>query len=85
MGWNELVVVRDSPLVQGVASGDYVYFVHSYYAAPGKGDLVAYTDYAGVAAAAVVSKGNLYGAQFHPEKSSKTGALILENFVGMAK
>ncbi len=82
MGWNELDVRRDHPLVDGV-DGEYAYFVHSYYARPDDGDaVVATTDY-GVSFPAVVANeaGNVFGTQFHPEKSGETGLLILRNFV----
>jgi len=82
MGWNDLSVERDHPLVDGV-DGEYAYFVHSYYAAPEDPDAaVAATDY-GVEFASVVANeaGNVFGTQFHPEKSGETGLTILRNFV----
>ncbi|MCO8266878.1 imidazole glycerol phosphate synthase subunit HisH [Haloferax prahovense] len=82
MGWNELNVQRDHPLVEGV-DGEYAYFVHSYYADPDDEDaVVASTDY-GVEFPAVVAneEGTVFGTQFHPEKSGETGLTILRNFV----
>ncbi|SDX68082.1 imidazole glycerol phosphate synthase subunit HisH [Halobellus clavatus] len=82
MGWNELHVEREHPIVDGV-DGQYAYFVHSYYAEPDDGDaVVATTDY-GVSFPAVVANeaGNVFGTQFHPEKSGETGLQILRNFV----
>jgi glutamine amidotransferase len=82
MGWNELSVERDHPIVEGV-DGEYAYFVHSYYATPDDPDaVVATTDY-GVEFPAVVAneRGNVFGTQFHPEKSGETGLRILRNFV----
>ena len=82
MGWNELDVQRDHPLVEGV-DGEYAYFVHSYYADPDDDDaIVATTDY-GVEFPAVVAneEGTVFGTQFHPEKSGETGLTILRNFV----
>ncbi len=82
MGWNELSVERDHPLVEGV-DDQYAYFVHSYYAVPDDDDaVVATTDY-GVDFPAVVANeaGNVFGTQFHPEKSGETGLRILRNFV----
>ena len=82
MGWNELHVERDHPLVEGV-DGEYAYFVHSYYAEPDDPDaVVATTDY-GVRFPAVIANeaGNVFGTQFHPEKSGETGLQILRNFV----
>ena len=82
MGWNELTVTREHPLVEGV-DGNYAYFVHSYYAAPDEPDAtVATTDY-GIEFPAIVANeaGNVFGTQFHPEKSGETGLRILRNFV----
>lgn len=82
MGWNELDVTRDHPLVEGV-DGEYAYFVHSYYADPDSDDhVVAETDY-GEAFPSIVAndEGNVFGTQFHPEKSGETGLRILRNFV----
>jgi len=82
MGWNELDVRRDHPLVDG-ADGEHAYFVHSYYARPDDdGAVVATTDY-GVDFPSVVAdpSGAVFGTQFHPEKSGETGLRILRNFV----
>jgi glutamine amidotransferase len=82
MGWNQLDVQREHPLVAGV-DGGYAYFVHSYYAVPDDDrTVVATTDY-GVDFASVVADeaGNVFGTQFHPEKSGETGLRILRNFV----
>jgi glutamine amidotransferase len=84
MGWNELAVQRDHPLVDGV-DGEYAYFVHSYYAEPEDPDAVlATTDY-GTEFASVVAdeRGTVFGTQFHPEKSGETGLQILRNFVDL--
>ena len=90
MGWNELEVARDHPLVTGVeggrggsVDGDHAYFVHSYYADPDDDDaIVAETEY-GTAFPAIVANddGTVFGTQFHPEKSGETGLTILKNFV----
>ncbi|WP_101295336.1 imidazole glycerol phosphate synthase subunit HisH [Halegenticoccus soli] len=82
MGWNELRVERDHPLVDGV-DGEYAYFVHSYYAIPeDEGAVVATTGY-GIDFPSIVANeaGNVFGTQFHPEKSGETGLRILRNFV----
>ncbi len=82
MGWNELNVEREHPLVEGV-DGEHAYFVHSYYAAPEAAEaVVATTDY-GIEFPAIVANeaGNVFGTQFHPEKSGETGLRILRNFV----
>jgi glutamine amidotransferase len=84
MGWNELSVEREHPLVAGV-DGEYAYFVHSYYAEPEDSEtIVATTDYEIVFPSVVASsEGNVFGTQFHPEKSGETGLRILRNFVGI--
>ncbi|PSP39341.1 imidazole glycerol phosphate synthase subunit HisH [Halobacteriales archaeon QH_7_65_31] len=82
MGWNELSVERDHPVTAGI-DGEYAYFVHSYYADPDEERaVVAATDY-GIEFPAVVANeaGNVFGTQFHPEKSGETGLQILRNFV----
>lgn len=79
MGWNQLKVTRSTPLLTGLTADDYVYYVHSY-AAPVSADTVATTDYSNTFSAAV-QRGNVFGVQFHPERSARTGALILANFL----
>jgi len=86
MGWNELDVKRNHPLVEGV-DGEYAYFVHSYYAVPDdENAVVATTDY-DVEFPAIVAneEGNVFGTQFHPEKSGETGLRILRNFVDICR
>ena len=79
MGWNTLLMLRESPLLNGVVTGSSAYFVHSY-AAPVTSDTVAACDHGGQFAA-VVQRGRLCGAQFHPERSADAGARILRNFI----
>lgn len=81
VGWNTLEV-RESRLLEGIASGDSVYFTHSYHA-PVVNDTVAVTEY-GVPFTAGVERANVMGVQFHPEKSGQVGLRILENFVRLA-
>lgn len=84
MGWNQLEPAWQSPLLAEVQTGDYVYFVHSYYCEPVEETAVlAWTNY-GFPFASVVAKDNLYGLQFHPEKSQRVGLQILRNFVVLA-
>jgi glutamine amidotransferase len=89
IGWNELRIERDHPLVDGVADGDYAYFVHSYCRVAG-GDGERSTTVASCehgrrfAAVAASDEGRVMGTQFHPEKSGETGLRILENFVTYA-
>ncbi|MEQ1790378.1 MAG: imidazole glycerol phosphate synthase subunit HisH [Rickettsiales bacterium] len=83
MGWNELQIKQDSPLLAGVKDGDHAYFVHSYYAKPAdNSQVLASTEYGGDITA-IVGKGNILGTQFHPEKSQKTGLRIIKNFVSL--
>ena len=81
MGWNRLHMLHEDPLLKGVAESEYVYFVHSY-AAPVSTTTLATCDY-GAPIAAVVRKNNFWGTQFHPERSTKVGARILANFLGL--
>ena len=80
MGWNDLTVERDHPVLDGV-DGEYAYFVHSYYARPEDEDTVAATTTHGERFPSVVADDNVVGTQFHPEKSGETGLRLLENFV----
>ncbi len=79
MGWNTLENLTDDPLLTGIKAGDYVYFVHSF-AAPISDMTIASANY-GDSFTAIVRQGNIYGCQFHPERSGETGARILKNFI----
>jgi glutamine amidotransferase len=81
MGWNTLGSLRPSALLQGLSEGDYAYFVHSYSLTLSAAT-IASTDYGGPFSACVQS-GNFYGAQFHPERSSRVGARLLQNFLNL--
>jgi glutamine amidotransferase len=82
IGWNNLHITRkDSKLLYGVSDGSWVYFVHSYYVKPKDKGLVAASSHYGIRIPAVVENGNLFGTQFHPEKSGPIGASILKNFL----
>jgi imidazole glycerol-phosphate synthase subunit HisH len=81
MGWNQLNLVRDHPLVRGVETGSYAYFVHSYAVYPERRDsVIATTEYGGPFAS-LVGRGTLCGVQFHPEKSQAVGLKLLQNFL----
>ncbi|HBK54868.1 MAG TPA: imidazole glycerol phosphate synthase subunit HisH [Xanthomonadales bacterium] len=82
MGWNRLQPLRPSPLLAGIGGDDWAYFVHGY-AAPVGPDCVAACDH-GEPFAAVVQRGRVMGAQFHPERSAATGLRILRNFLEAA-
>lgn len=79
MGWNALDVARDSPLLDGIAPGAHAYFVHGYAAAT-DAHCVASVEH-GTRFAAVVQRGHVAGAQFHPERSAGVGAQVLDNFL----
>jgi len=85
MGWNNLHLHRHSELLDGITDADYFYFVHSYYCVPRDEDATLASVEYGVELAAVVNKDNVYGVQFHPEKSSKKGLQVLSNFVRICK
>ena len=78
IGWNALKFTKDCPLFKYVKEGEHVYFVHSYYGADCE-DVVATAEY-GADLTASVAKDNVYGCQFHPEKSGETGLKILKAF-----
>ena len=85
IGWNALDILCPNAMTEGVQQGDYVYFVHSFMAVPAEeGDLAAVTDY-GARVPAMVARGNLFGCQFHPEKSGKVGLAMLKNFVKLTE
>jgi glutamine amidotransferase len=86
MGWNQLRLKKaDHPLLAEVRDGDYVYFVHSYHVrVRDAADLLAITDYH-QDVTAIVARGNVYGMQFHPEKSGETGMRLLANFAGLCE
>jgi imidazole glycerol-phosphate synthase subunit HisH len=79
MGWNTLEVRRDCALLEGLSDADYAYFVHSY--ALGVSDATVASCSYGAAFSACVAWRNFYGAQFHPERSARAGARLLENFL----
>jgi imidazole glycerol-phosphate synthase subunit HisH len=80
MGWNTINIAKKNPLLTDIPEGAYVYFVHSLYPKPSDQSIVlTRTDY-GVIFTSAVSQGNIYGTQFHPEKSGEVGLKILKNF-----
>ena len=85
IGWNSLRVVNANPLTAGLSDGDYVYFVHSFCAkVRNPEDLALTTDY-GATVTAMIARGNVFGCQFHPEKSGPVGMTILRNFGELTK
>jgi len=84
-GWNQIHPVRPDPLLENLEQNSYAYFNHTYYCAPDRAeDILASTQY-GVSYASVVQHDNLYGVQFHPEKSQRVGLAVLNNFVHQIK
>ena len=79
IGWNGLIFKQKNPLFRYISEGDCVYFVHSYYAANCEDAVIATTEY-GAELTAAVAKDNVYGCQFHPEKSGPVGLAILKAF-----
>ena len=81
MGWNALKIQDNNPIFKNTKQGEAVYFVHSYFA-DSKNNVSATTDY-GIEVTAAVRKGNVYGVQFHPEKSGESGLKILKAFANL--
>ena len=84
MGWNALTINRAHPVLEGIASGDHVYFVHSYYVDRVDPSIVATTTRYGVEFVSSVADRNLLATQFHPEKSQAIGLRMLSNFAALA-
>ena len=85
IGWNALDILRPNALTAGLKPGDYVYFVHSFQAKPSnRDDIACVTDY-GTEVPAMVARGQLFGCQFHPEKSGEAGMSILRNFARLTE
>lgn len=83
MGWNSIEITPGAKLFQGIDNGAYVYFVHSYYLKAREESIVAASTEYSVHIHASVERGNVFGCQFHPEKSSSVGLSILKNFAGL--
>ena len=85
MGWNNLEIKKSGKLLEEVENGSWVYFVHSYRVKPNSNDIItAESDY-GIKVPAVVEQDNFFGTQFHPEKSSSVGKIMLKNFLNVCK
>lgn len=85
MGWNDIEIKGKSRLLKGIKSGEYFYFVHSYFVVPENNETIKATTNYGVEIPAVIEKENIFATQFHPEKSGEAGLKILRNFVEMVK
>lgn len=85
IGWNQLEILRpDCPIYHGIPNGSYVYFVHSYFPRPADASIVATRTAYGETFASSVWRDNIFGTQFHPEKSQRVGLRLLSNFVQLA-
>jgi glutamine amidotransferase len=85
IGWNTVEVRQpEAPLLAGISTGDFVYYVHSYYVAPRDQSLIALETTYGDTFAAAITRGNLIATQFHPEKSQRAGLQLLRNFVELS-
>jgi len=80
MGWNQIRIQQETPLLKNIPNGSYFYFVHSYYGAPKEKNCIATTTDYGVSFPSAVAQGRLFACQFHPEKSQALGRKLLENF-----
>lgn len=84
MGWNNLEITRrESKLLEGITNNSWVYFVHSYHISSKSKSIVAASSEYGISIPAVIEKDNLFGTQFHPEKSGKAGSTMIKNFLKM--
>ena len=81
MGWNNVELLRDTPLFEGIGNKQYFYFVHSYHVKPLDDSVVVGVSEYGYRFPCVIQRDNIYGTQFHPEKSSKIGLKLIENFL----
>ncbi len=84
MGWNAVRIVREAPILAGIPSGSYFYFVHSYYPCPADPGIVAGETEYGIPFPSVIWRDNLFATQFHPEKSQAWGLRLLENFARLS-
>lgn len=82
IGWNKIIIKKKNPLLKDIFSGSYVYYINSY--AAGKNNALA-TSFYGEEFAAVMGNGNIFGTQFHPEKSGEVGLKVLNNFVEVTR
>ncbi|MFH1834881.1 MAG: imidazole glycerol phosphate synthase subunit HisH, partial [Methanobacteriota archaeon] len=86
MGWNTLEKKNKIPLLEGIETGSYFYFVHSYYPIPADAAYTACeTNYGNITFPSVISKDNIHATQFHPERSGEKGLKLLENFLNLTR
>lgn len=83
IGWNQVKIIRDTPIFKGIKNDSFFYFVHSYYGEPSNKDSICgITDY-GIEFPSVICQDNIFAVQFHPEKSSVDGLRVYKNFLGI--
>src|SRR4030067_197500 len=80
MGWNEIKIEKNNPLLDGILDKSYLYFVHSFYVMPEDDSIISTTTDYGINFTSMIYSGNIFATQFHPEKSQKVGLTILKNF-----
>jgi imidazole glycerol-phosphate synthase subunit HisH len=86
MGWNQVnIKMKESKIFPGIKDGEYFYFVHSYHAVPDDPSIISSTTEYGTDLSASVEKDNIFGFQFHPEKSSTRGQVLVKNFISLAE
>jgi glutamine amidotransferase len=85
MGWNQIRIRKDNPLLRGIEDNAYFYFVHSYYVVPDDESIISTTTDYGTEFTSMIWKDNIYAVQFHPEKSQRMGLQMLRNFGDVVK
>jgi glutamine amidotransferase len=85
MGWNTLNIIKQADILEGICGGEYFYFAHSYHAIPTSRDVIAAETEYGIKFASIISQKNIFGVQFHPEKSNGPGEQIIKNFMEIVK
>ncbi len=83
MGWNQVIIKKNTKLLDGIKDGDFFYFAHSFYVVPKESNEVMTTTDYGIDFVSSINKENIFGVQFHPEKSQKNGLKVLKNFIEM--
>jgi len=81
IGWNNISIKQETPLLDGIKDGSYFYFLHSYYIAPKISSIITATTEYGVSYPSIIGKGNIHAVQFHPEKSGDVGLKLLKNWI----
>ena len=81
IGWNQIIIEKENPLLEGIEEGAHVYFVHSYFVVPADKSIVATSTFYGEKFTSMIWKDNIFATQFHPEKSQSVGLAFLKNFL----